>query len=225
MLTHTGLDIRPGTDLAPSPTDLAVQLARICRFGGAIWWTNLAHSVLVAELAYGMSHMGINRDNAAHLEAWAWGLLHDAHEVVTGDVPNGWKTSDLRKHQDALDIKIKRRYHIEPDKMTLAIVKNADNQAVIVEAIALSLCGYSIPSYAPSLELGKNVVDSIVKAGLNDPAMTRGRENLVIRDMEHVFMMIEVCNVTQAHSVVEHLLYPEKFFPLMPELGTSHVSS
>lgn len=62
----------------PTPIDIAVHAGRICRFGGAVWAPLLAHLMFVGLLAYKRS---------GKIENFIWGLLHDAHEVVTSDVP------------------------------------------------------------------------------------------------------------------------------------------
>lgn len=54
--------------------DIAAQLAKFCRFGGACieWYSVAQHSVEVAELL--------------PREWQAYGLLHDAHEMIVGDL-------------------------------------------------------------------------------------------------------------------------------------------
>jgi len=92
MLTYSGVNVLPENGEVPAPIDLAVHMGRICQFGGARWFPLLAHSVLVGEYAYRTGCLSGRCE--FHHHCWAWGLLHDAHETITSDVPRGWKTPD-----------------------------------------------------------------------------------------------------------------------------------
>lgn len=80
---------------APTPADVhwpdvAAQLAKTCRFAGATttFYSVAQHSVLVADI--------IATRYRHDVRAPVYGLLHDAHEMVLGDIPAPTRT---RLHQ------------------------------------------------------------------------------------------------------------------------------
>jgi len=141
MITYTGIRVAPDNDLVPSPRDIAVQMARITRYGGAVWCPLLAHSVLVAGLVLKAIHHV--RLRASDLPTWAWGLLHDAHEVVTGEVVRPWKPDGLRARQAELDRRIRDAFHLDESSIDLAMVKAMDERALIAEAVVLQLPNFA----------------------------------------------------------------------------------
>ncbi|MCB2200848.1 hypothetical protein KQI63_15695 [bacterium] len=131
MVTIRGRAIRPGL-VGLAPDDIALHLGRTLRWGGVTsqWWTVLQHSLVVFELA---------RDVAqAPADVRLWALLHDAHEMFTGDVPRPLKTPGLRAQQDNLDRQIAYRLGLpfevaELDRLRAA-VKPMDDLAMAAEA-------------------------------------------------------------------------------------------
>jgi hypothetical protein len=87
--------------LENNPGHVAECMQRIGRFGGQIPGCNvLVHSLHVERLLH-------------HAEPSAtrlWALLHDAHEVLTGDVMRGWKPGQLDDMQFRIDQKIRDRF-------------------------------------------------------------------------------------------------------------------
>lgn len=79
-ITYTGVHVTPEFG-APGVRDIAVQLMRIARFGGAgrIFWPVGMHSILVGGLL--------------PAELRIYGYLHDAEEACTGDVQRPFKTA------------------------------------------------------------------------------------------------------------------------------------
>lgn len=83
--------------------DVAAHLAKLCRFGGATntHYSVAQHSVLVADIVAARFPTG-------GPEAALYALLHDAHEMITGDIPApvkdylhraiGWKLLDAFEH-------------------------------------------------------------------------------------------------------------------------------
>jgi hypothetical protein len=70
------------------PADLRAHLARVCRYNGALPWTDLQHLALCCEI----SARGYVADALPYVAA------HDLHEAVVGDLPThlkkllpGWK--------------------------------------------------------------------------------------------------------------------------------------
>jgi len=96
---------RIGRDLSGlEPIDVALTLGRLPRWRGAAnWWTVLQHSLLVEDL---LSH------NGQPPAVLAWGLLHDAHEWFTGDVPRPLVTPALVQVQDEIDLLLAQRFGI-----------------------------------------------------------------------------------------------------------------
>ena len=75
------------------PQRVAECLHRINRFGGqAINCSVLQHSLAVYDGLAG---------RPAHVRLW--GLLHDCHEILTGDVVRPWATYGLTQKQNAID--------------------------------------------------------------------------------------------------------------------------
>lgn len=120
---------------------LARHLGRVVRFGGALntYYTVLQHSLFVSHMA------GLRcRDKREELATMnpmrlaLWGLLHDAHEFLTGDVPTDWKTDELRAAQEGMDVKIRAALGLDPADgpglLESDLVKQCDHEALIVEA-------------------------------------------------------------------------------------------
>jgi len=85
------------------PRWVAESLQRIGRFGGQHPTANvLNHSLEVAWML---------RDSAPEIQLWA--LYHDAHEILTGDVPKPWKRMHTEAEQRMLDSWLQRALKIE----------------------------------------------------------------------------------------------------------------
>lgn len=75
------------------PRWLAESMQRLGRFGGQHPTSNvLNHSLEVAYMCRHLSPSG-----------QLWALLHDAHEVLTGEVTRPYKTNAMEAHQEHLD--------------------------------------------------------------------------------------------------------------------------
>jgi hypothetical protein len=86
--------------LENDPRRVAEAMQRIGRFGGQIPGCNvLVHSLHVEQCV---------RHDAPLVRLWA--LIHDAHEVLTGDVMRGWKPGQLDDIQFRIDEKIQQRF-------------------------------------------------------------------------------------------------------------------
>lgn len=141
MITSSGIHIQKigGVEGTPTTSDIAVQAGRICRFGGAIWYPLLPHLVFVGLLAYRRS------GSVANL---LWGLLHDAHEVVTSDVPRPFKCDCMRTEQRAIDKRLTAVYlggkHIPfCGIVDFDLISACDIDACDIEAVTLNLLGYA----------------------------------------------------------------------------------
>ena len=87
--------------LENDPRRVAEAMQRIGRFGGQIPGCNvLGHSL----------HVQLLLNRAEPPETRLWALLHDVHEVLTGDVMRGWKPGQLDDMQYRIDEKIRDRF-------------------------------------------------------------------------------------------------------------------
>ena len=104
------------------PQRVAECLHRIHRFGGQVPnCTVLRHSLEV--------YHRIDADPTASDRARLWALLHDCHEVLTGDVVRPYVTARLRMDQDEIDAAIVRRLPMrvpQPGSMSWEAVIAAD---------------------------------------------------------------------------------------------------
>lgn len=113
---------------APSIHDLAVQLMRLCRFGGAgqLFWPVGMHSLLVADLL--------------PRELEVYGLLHDAAEAAVADVCRPFKTDAAREVEAMVQARVYSHLGVPaPNGEQAELVHRADMRAVNVEGA--SVCG------------------------------------------------------------------------------------
>ena len=79
------------------PQRVAECLHRISRFGGqAVGCSVLQHSLAVYDRLAGWP-----------ASARLWGLLHDCHEIITGDVVRQYANSLLTSHQTEIDCQLR----------------------------------------------------------------------------------------------------------------------
>ena len=161
MITFTGIQMHPGCGKAPTPQDIAVGMCRITRYAGALWCPLAAHSVLVADYAYLAS-----KDDVM----WAYGLLHDAHETVTGETVRGYKTKAVGPLEDELDEAIFASFNLNITnyREARATIKAADEMALAAECTILGLKGW--PEYYQKMNGKKPPV--LNKAALNVAELT-----------------------------------------------------
>ena len=82
--------------IVTDPERVAACLGRINRFGGQVpHCTVLNHSLSVYDR--------INADPEASNGARLWALLHDCHEILTGDVVRPYVNARLRMDQEYID--------------------------------------------------------------------------------------------------------------------------
>lgn len=98
--TYTGRLITPLNYGVPAPRDLAVSLGRMPRWAGGTrcWWSVLHHLRLCASLAEDRQVPVPVGQLGGHGMKLLRGmiLLHEADEVVTGDIPTTWKCDAQR---------------------------------------------------------------------------------------------------------------------------------
>lgn len=102
--------------LIADPMHIAVCLLRINRFNGQHPTSNvLMHSM---DVAHRVAHHG------QRVELWA--MLHDAHEILSGDVNRLWKHEDIEAKQLRVDLHLRERLAIPMTAEELRLVRNAD---------------------------------------------------------------------------------------------------
>lgn len=150
MITISGADLTPGNGAAPTLYDIGYSLSKVPRFGGHTikHWTVLHHLYACAQYA---SLTG------GDVKLQLYALLHDAHEAVTGDIPQPWKTDDMKNLQGELDVRLYHSLHLSlPSLVIDRRVKQIDNQMVYDEAL------YACPQVAAAIiKPGPNFRDSI----------------------------------------------------------------
>jgi len=139
MITQSGVHIQKqgGETGTPTAEDIAVHMGRICRYGGAVWYTLLPHSIFVGLMAYRRS---------GDVQNLVWGLLHDAHEVVTSDVPRPFKCQCMKDEQTFIDQRIYEKFCLHetfPTPINMALIKQCDKDALHIEAAELRLPGFA----------------------------------------------------------------------------------
>ena len=121
MYTYSGRLVVPERG-APALEDIAVGLGRICRFGGQCgqFYPVLLHSFVVADLL----------PDALRV----YGLLHDAAEVLIGDIPRPMKLAPMKRLELHLQARILHSLGLVwPTRDQIAALKRADNRALGAE--------------------------------------------------------------------------------------------
>lgn len=148
MITYSGQHLQTIGGEAGTPTnmDIAVHSGRICRFGGAVLYMLLPHLIFVGLMAWRRS--GLSKDLLG-------GLLHDAHEIATCDVPKPFKCDCMRREQSAIDDRIFGKYPLLANGFDHDLIKMCDRDAADIEATQLGLSGYSEKELADSDGYGR----------------------------------------------------------------------
>ena len=98
------------------PQRVAECLHRINRFGGqAVSCSVLQHSLAVYD-----------RLNHGPANVWLWGLLHDCHEIITGDVVRPYAGEWLTHQQGEIDSRLRKHLGITLTAGDAIAVKGAD---------------------------------------------------------------------------------------------------
>jgi hypothetical protein len=144
VITHSGIWVTPTTGLVPSPLDIAVHSGRITRYAGALWSPLLAHMVFVAEITWSELMMRTGPGGCPNFDypTWAWSLLHDAHETFMGEIPRRWKLPERKAQEKEADRRIAAAYGLLGSVIDHALIKEADERALLAEAVTLKLPGF-----------------------------------------------------------------------------------
>jgi len=205
MHTFSGIDIRLKKHGVPTPLDFAVQMGRVCRFGGAHWWTLTPHSILVSQIL----ETSLKQVNEATV---LWGLMHDAHEVVTGDILFDFKPPEVKKVQQAIDKLIRPAYQFAARDIDFDMVHWADQMALLTEKDYF-VEDTSYLKYWDGYEVwfdqfrGKfrELIDNLATSDWCDPVCLVSVDSWTTQVMRTVFGMLKV----GAHSAARSILLRE----------------
>lgn len=170
MLTNSGLSICPSELALPTPHDLAIQMGRITRYGGAIWCPLLFHSLFVARM--------VAED--ADVMTTTWALFHDAHEIVLGEIPHPWKCCDTRRrYEQDMDEVFRLAVGLTLTDVDDTVIKHADRKAVHIERLVLGPLmnweayrdGFDVDFNPGDLEGPKRVAEHLKWGGYADAAL------------------------------------------------------
>lgn len=196
MITYSGVQMNPGCKNVPTAMDIAVGMCRITRYAGALWVPLAAHSVLVADFACQQSKSPL---------LFAWGLLHDAHETVTGEVTRHFKPKEMKAFEGELDELIFKDFGllIESYRNSKSEIKAADEAALCAEATLNGLIGW--PAYYERMEGRKPPelsTDELERAQAilnfwSVPMMVE-TESLEIRRLTYALSKVKVNDLTEA---------------------------
>lgn len=145
------------------PERVAACLGRINRFGGQVAnCTVLRHSLEV--------YHRIDADPDSSDAARLWALLHDCHEILTGDVVRPYVNARLRMDQQAIDSAIIRRLPLlvpQPESIEWGRVVAADRAVGEweIQQIQQGWAPYPFPEFRPVKRRG---VAEVVRGGVLD---------------------------------------------------------
>lgn len=132
MMTLSGRHITLD-DGFPTLGDVGTGLSRIPRFVGQTvvpGYSVAHHSYLVYEIA---------RSQCFPTEIYLHALLHDAHEMMTGDICTTFKTRDMKRLQARLDKRIYAGFGLpQPRLGDRELVRFYDSMALLAEAYILT---------------------------------------------------------------------------------------
>ena len=202
MITDSGVQMHPACGRAPTPRDIAVGMCRITRYAGAVWCPLALHSILVAEFALRSSGISDTR--------WAMGLLHDAHETVTGEVTRHYKPKEMKPYEHELDAAIFKSFglDVEAYRKEHAFFKEMDEKALCVEALALGLKDW--PAYyqaregkpIPVLTESERVVGRVVIHSIwREPDMVRDRSEQ-IEILANALRLVSLDKLSEARRMI-----------------------
>ena len=139
MMTISGVSVTPDRGTIPPLEDFAYGLKQIVRFGGqtVVSWTVIQHLLACMQVAR-EEHR--TQSILPALEEMYCGM-HDMHEALTSDVPNGFKTESFEELQDDLDVRIWRRFGLPSLDGQLAMreyIKQVDRRMLLAEAAVVT---------------------------------------------------------------------------------------
>lgn len=132
MTDMSGWQQSPKEIRTPSSLEIAIVSGRICRYAGNLPCTLLTHVLVGARVVW---HL-LRKKSAAseqRLETFSWWMLHDAHEVITGDVVVQQR-EDMIEWQEKIDAANRAVYGINPTMVDGEIIRQADLMARWLEA-------------------------------------------------------------------------------------------
>ncbi len=112
---------RPGSIQVPSSEHIAIVSGRICRYAGNLPCTLLTHVMVGARVVWRLMQ---NAAREKRLMTFAWWMLHDAHEVITGDHKH--KSTEMKAWQGEIDTAMRTAFYIDERYVDRDVIKLAD---------------------------------------------------------------------------------------------------
>lgn len=126
----SGWQQSPGETRVPSSLEIAIVSGRICRYAGNLPCSLLTHVMVGARVVWGLMRQ---RTKEERLQTFSWWMLHDAHEVITGDfVPH--KCDEVSEWQAQIDRALSLVYRIPMELVDMVVVHDADLYSRALEA-------------------------------------------------------------------------------------------
>ena len=116
----------------PSSLEIAIVTGRICRYAGNLPCSLLTHVMVGARVVWHLLRQMSSAKDQLY-ETFCWWMLHDAHEVITGDfAPH--KCNEIREWQKHIDDAMSVVYGIDFAHVDVDIIHGADLLARWLEA-------------------------------------------------------------------------------------------
>lgn len=121
----TGWQQSPKMIRVPSSLDIATVGGRICRYAGNIPCTLITHLMIGARVVWRLVNAVGKPTDRDRIETFAWWMLHDAHEVITGDFIFT-KSEEMDVWQREIDDAISCTYGIDFKYVDVELIHGAD---------------------------------------------------------------------------------------------------
>ncbi len=128
----SGWQQSPGEIRTPSSLEIAIVTGRICRYAGNLPCSLLTHIMVGARVVWHLLQQ-TGAVEGERLQTFCCWMLHDSHEVITGDfAPH--KCDELKKWQKDIDDAVAVVYGIDFEHVDLDLIHGADLLARWLEA-------------------------------------------------------------------------------------------
>jgi hypothetical protein len=131
MIDISGFQQSPDAIRVPTCEQIAVVLGRLCRYAGQLPCTVLTHTLVGARVLWEEA----KREDLSKWwreQTWAWWILHDVHECITGDIVH--KNNEVRSWQEKIDDAVAAEFGVDGACVDLEMVKRVDLQMRWLEA-------------------------------------------------------------------------------------------
>lgn len=188
-----------------TPRVIAHHLSQIPRFGGAsrFQWTVAEHTLLVKDIG-----LQLLRTTNEHIYASPYLLLHDAHEMITGDIPapvkkylKDYHAVDIKKIlEEPIDRRVRQDLHLslEPDPWVLDLVSEADAIALKLEREAFMASKHEWIIDELQIPAGLTVKFNAISNRASLAKLFRTELSNSLEKFAHVFPAVKASSETKA---------------------------